>query len=133
MRSRAPLSLMEQMVMLLVFALAAAVCLQVFVKSDELSRSSEVRDRAAAACQNAAEIIRRAGRLEAGPGRAGRQYYDENWEPVSGETGAYWLEVQELESSLPGLGRAAVSVSARGGETLFELDIAWQKEAADVG
>lgn len=28
MRSRAPLALMEQMVMLLVFALAAALCLQ---------------------------------------------------------------------------------------------------------
>ena len=30
MRSKAPLMLMEQMVMLLVFALAAAVCLQAF-------------------------------------------------------------------------------------------------------
>ena len=46
MKSKAPLLLMEQMVMLLVFALAAALCLQAFVKSDGLSRRSEARDRA---------------------------------------------------------------------------------------
>ena len=34
MRSKTPLALMEQMVMVLVFALAAALCLQVFVVSD---------------------------------------------------------------------------------------------------
>lgn len=32
MRSKAPLVMMEQMVMLLVFALAAALCLQAFVR-----------------------------------------------------------------------------------------------------
>ena len=46
MRSKAPLAMMEQMVMLLVFALAAALCLQAFVKSDQLSQQGEVRDRA---------------------------------------------------------------------------------------
>ena len=46
MRSKAPLILMEQMVMLLVFALAAALCLQAFVKSDALSSRGEARDRA---------------------------------------------------------------------------------------
>lgn len=128
MRSRAPLSLMEQMVMLAVFVLAAAVCLEAFVKSEEQSRASEARDRAAVVCQNAAEAIRHAGRAE-----AGRQDYDEDWTPVSGEDGAYRLEVREQESPVPGLGRARVQVSARDGETLFELDIEWQEEMADVG
>ena len=35
MKSKAPLALMEQMVMILVFALAAALCLQAFVKSED--------------------------------------------------------------------------------------------------
>ena len=48
MRSKAPLLLMEQMVMLAVFALAAALCLQAFVKSDGLSGDSQDRDRAVA-------------------------------------------------------------------------------------
>lgn len=115
--------------MLLVFALAAALCLQAFVKSDKISRGGQARDRAATLCQNAAEVIRYTGRPEAVSG----QYYDENWAPISGEIGVYRLEVRELESEVPGLGRAAVSVSGRDGGTLFELDIAWQEEAADVG
>ncbi len=37
MKSKAPLVLMEQIIMLLVFALAAAICLQAFIKADALS------------------------------------------------------------------------------------------------
>ena len=44
MRSKAPLAMMEQMVMLLVFALAAALCLQAFVKSDQMSKRMEAQD-----------------------------------------------------------------------------------------
>ena len=58
MRSKAPLAMMEQMVMLLVFALAAALCLQAFVKSDQMSKRMEAQDRAATLCQSAAEVIR---------------------------------------------------------------------------
>ena len=58
MRSKAPLVLIEQMVMLLVFALASALCLQAFVKSDAISVRSEEKGRAAIAAQNAAEVIR---------------------------------------------------------------------------
>ena len=52
MKSKAPLLLMEQMVMLLVFALAAALCLQAFVRSEAMSRESEARDHAAVLCQS---------------------------------------------------------------------------------
>ena len=58
MKSKAPLLMMEQMVMLLVFALAAALCLQAFVKSDNISKTSENRDRAVTLCQSAAEAVR---------------------------------------------------------------------------
>ena len=58
MKSKAPLVLMEQMVMLLVFALASALCLQAFVKSGDLSQRSAARDRAAVEAQNAAETLR---------------------------------------------------------------------------
>lgn len=43
MRSKAPLALMEQLVMVLVFALAAALCVQVFVLSGQTSRWNESR------------------------------------------------------------------------------------------
>ena len=41
MKSKASLLLMEQLVMVLVFALAAALCLQVFLRADQIS--TEIR------------------------------------------------------------------------------------------
>ncbi len=97
MRSKAPLILMEQMVMLLVFALAAALCLQAFVKSDDISSRSEARDRAAVLCQTAAETIRCYGgdaqnALSKAAGDLGAEYseefvtlslnYDKDWTPI---------------------------------------------------
>lgn len=143
MKSKAPLLLMEQMVMLLVFALAAALCLQAFVKSDGLSRRSEARDRAAALCQSAAEVLRSAKGETAAVSVALDHpyvygytrmpldiYYDDGWEQASEAEGAYCLRVESLEDSgVPGLGKGTVSVTRTDtGEPLFALDVAWQEE-----
>lgn len=155
MRSKAPLLLMEQMVMLLVFALAAALCLQAFVKSDNLSRRSEARDRAVTLCQSAAETVRHSGGnfneaaeelgLEFGQGSTMFRYYDENWEPLPMSRGpvpddegtapepweyaAYRLTVQAVLDTAPGLGKASVCVSSEpDGETLFKVEVCWQEE-----
>lgn len=61
MRSKTPLAMMEQIIMVLVFALAAALCLRAFVWSDQVSRSGEERDRAAVLAQSAAETIKHEG------------------------------------------------------------------------
>ena len=50
-RSKAPLALMEQIIMILVFALAAAVCLQAFVYANGLSGRGEKENIAAAHAQ----------------------------------------------------------------------------------
>ena len=141
MRSKAPLLLMEQMVMLLVFALAAALCLQAFVKSDGLSGDSEDRDRAVILCQNAAETIRRFGGETVSQDAArtlGYRYdhgvmyqeFDEDWEPV--EQGVYRLETEERPTEVPGLVSAYVRVR-KGSQALFELEVAWQGEVRDHG
>ncbi|MBD5133271.1 MAG: hypothetical protein HDT38_02185 [Clostridiales bacterium] len=148
MRSKAPLAMMEQIVMLLVFALAAALCLQAFVQSDQQSRRMEARDRAAVLCQSAAEVLRSAkGETFAVSAALGHPYvygytraplaiyYDDNWEMGSETEGAYCLRVEPLEDSgIPGLGKGSVSVTATDtGETLFELDVAWQEEVGNHG
>lgn len=148
MKSKAPLVLMEQMVMLAVFALAAAICLQAFVKSDQISRRGGDRDRAVLLCQSAAEVVRACGGnfneaaelldLEFGQGSTMYRYYDESWEPLppaegSGAQWAFCLTVQGLYPDVPGLGKAHVSVSERSGGALFELDVAWQEVAANAG
>lgn len=155
MRSKAPLILMEQMVMLLVFALASALCLQAFVKSDSLSARSEARDRAVTLCQSTAEVIRQNGSyfntsaeqlgLEFGQGSTMFRYYDENWEPLPisegpipgggegydpAQEGAYCLTIQAVLDAPPGLGKASVCVSEAHGEALFELEVAWQEEVS---
>lgn len=58
MRSRAPLALMEQAVMVLVFALAAALCVQAFALAGTMSRKNETRDRALQQAQNAVETLK---------------------------------------------------------------------------
>lgn len=143
MRSRAPLALMEQMVMLLVFALAAALCLQAFVKSDSISRQSEARDRAAMLVQSAAEAIQSCGgdACDAFTGAAellGGQYeqglfwldYDENWNP-GGD--AYRLEAQGILTDNPALREAVVQVVDAQGEPVFSIQIAWQGEVRGNG
>ena len=143
MRSKAPLLLMEQMVMLLVFALAAALCLQTFVKSDGLSRDSEDRDRSVTLCQNAAETIRWFGgdAVSEDAARAlGYHYedgvlyqeFDEDWEMV--DSGVYRLETEALSTEVPGLASACVRVKkGRPGDgepkVLFAIEVAWQEEA----
>ena len=93
MRSKAPLALMEQLVMVLVFALAAALCVQAFVLSDQTSRRNEARDRAVLEAQNAAEELKsvhgefqQMTELYGGSwnGRLWGRSYDENWKKVIG-------------------------------------------------
>ena len=146
MKSRAPLAMMEQMVMILVFALAAALCLQAFVKSDQMSKQSEDRDRAAMLCQSAAEAIRHSGDVEAGLALASAAApsqrdgfgsfipYDEAWNVIDGEgrsqSSSYTLRAVEIDSGVDGLGKANVEAFAWDGGTMrsiFALEVCWQE------
>ncbi len=150
-RSKTSLLLMEQLVTLLIFALAAAVCLQVFVKADALSRDMEARDRAAVTCQNAAETVRyHGGDLEAAltqmsgadPGwRDGFGCfvnYGANGEPLvydgNPRSASYTLRAQEIDSGVPGLGKAQITYYQWNHgemEELFSLETAWQEVDGD--
>ena len=148
MRSKAPLALMEQMVMLLVFALASALCLQAFVKSDSISLKNGNRSRAALEAQNVAEAIQHSGGdLEHALAGAGELlkveptdgklqiFYDEDWN-MTGEGLAYYLEAEGVPTDTPGLLKAAVQVfandeSLKGDakpEVLFAIEVAWLEE-----
>ena len=139
MRSKAPLALMEQLVMVLVFALSAALCVQVFVLSDRTSRRNEARDRAVLAAQNAAEEVKsvrgdfaQAAALYGGTwnGQLWGRSYDKNWKPDNGT--AYNLLVVPADSGEALLGAAEVTVYTAEGDLLFTLSVAWQ-EVADHG
>lgn len=137
MKNKAPLALMEQLVMVLVFALAAAVCLQVFVFSDQMSRRNEIMDRAVLAAQSAAETIKHTK----GDYRQATQTLGGNWDETAwnlcynekgdlithAEDAAFLLSVSETDSGQPLLGMAEVTAEMPDGDVLFVIPVAWQE------
>ena len=137
MRSRASLSVLEQLIMLLIFALAAAICLRAFAWADVASERSAACDRAMREAQNAAAVIRQtrgnmadAAELWGGSVRDGSWVigYDESWNRADGTS--CLLKVTPIDDGIGLLGQAAVSVE-RNGQQLAALEVAWQEVAAD--
>ena len=131
MRRRTSLVLMEQLVMLLVFALAGALCLRAFAWAEQSSRERADRDRALLCAQNMAQNLKssRGDLPEPGAARAGDDWvlwYDGEWEPCE-TPGEYRLTVQRVPTQLPGLGEARIQVWDRAGEVLARLDVMWQE------
>lgn len=142
MKSKAPLTLIEQAIMLVVFGLAAVLCLQAFVWSDAQSEDIAARDRALMQAQSAAEVLKSCGGdmahaqfaaadLLGGKVEQGLWYilYDENWDVVSDwADAAFVLSAQGVPTEVEGLWRAEVWVDTCGNrvETLCSLLIAWQ-------
>ena len=139
MKSRAPLVMMEQLVMVLVFALAAAVCVRIFALSESLSLENETRDRAVTAVQNAAETLKacrgnygEASRLLGGTwdGTAWSISYDSGWSPLA-EAAEWTFQVLAVpaDSGQELLGTAQVTASTWQGNELYSLSVAWQEDA----
>ena len=139
-KSKAPLALMEQMVMLLVFALAAALCLQAFVKSDQISLKSQARSDAALAAQNIAEYIRHSGGSienalkETADTQSGKYVedstemggtlvisYNEDWEPTGEEAATYVLTVGGIPAEEEGLRKVLIQVVDPNGELVGDV------------
>ena len=130
MKNKTPLIIMEQTVMILVFAFAAAVCMQIFVCSDKLTRHNQQRDNAIIMAQNTAEMLKSSDKKIEHP-----IYYDENWHPIAEMQNAdYQLAVIYTESDNPKLWTAEIKVYGSDNELLFELPVAGQRwEVSAVG
>ncbi len=141
MKSKAPLMLMEQMIMLLVFAVAAALCIQGFVKSADISDLSKARDMAVIEAQNTAEAVRNGSEedyfIEKGAlftEEGGTINYDKNWNPVYAEEFAdshydyenplhidFYLQLSYTESGFDNLISADIAVYTIDGKLLFSI------------
>jgi hypothetical protein len=128
---------MEQVVMVLVFALAAALCLRVFAFSDRMSERNSDIDHAVLLAQNTAELLKACGGVEEAAAVAGgtiRQmmwstYYDAQLNPVEDQADAYYVvDTLPINSGVEGLGKAAIEVFRHDGNTgLFFITAAWQE------
>lgn len=114
MKSKASLFLMEQLIMILVFALAAAVCIGVFAKTNAISEDIARRDEAMIIARNAAEILKSSGDPEFAKKRV--------------DTGDFELEISEENSGISGLCCGKITVSYENSE-VFALTVGWQEVA----
>ena len=136
--SKAPLVLMEQVVMGLVFALAATLCVQAFVKSRTISVEVSERDYAVRCSQTVAETAKAYGgdlqmmKKCLGGTLDGANLllcYGEDWEQTDGPDGAvYVLRFKPKEAD--GLCRGAeITVLADDGEReISSIPVAWQED-----
>lgn len=125
MKNRASFVLMEQLIMILVVALAAVVCLRAFVWSDRTSRELEQRDKAVLLCQNAAETIKSCGDVTAAAEILGAAWEEDAWVIHDGEMD---LEIAEMEHFIPGMGQVSIcAVHTESQKLLFSLNVGWQE------
>ena len=127
MRNKTPLVIMEQIIMILVFTVAAALCMQVFVYSNKLSVQNQQRDNAVLLAQNMAERLKYSKEEVASP-----IFFDENLQPINdAEEFAYMLAV-DYDNSDPYLWIAKITVQQNCNEDIFELAVAGQRWEASL-
>lgn len=130
-RSKAPLALMEQIIMILVFALTAAVCLQAFVYSDSLSKQGEKRDVAAKYAQQVAEYLKQEKDMELVCADLSGKKTKEGIEISYPEDHMVVCVMPRKEESNEYLLVAQVSVKDEKNETIFSIDTAYQRGGGD--
>ena len=112
MKHKASLQLMELLVMILVFAAAAALCLQLFAKAEEISVETGRRDQAVVLARNGAELLKAVGDPEAAEALG---------------TDGYRVMVVPEPAGQPGLACARIDVFFEE-DMLFSLTAGWQEE-----
>jgi len=112
MHKKTTLSMMELLMMALVFSLCAALSMQAFAASHRISRNQNLRETAAVLAQKEAETIKaRSGITEA----------------YTREENGFTIQVLPMETELPTLGKAEITVSSE--ESSFSLEVCWQEVA----
>lgn len=137
MKNRAFLSILEQLCMILIFAVVAAVCLRVFSLANEISKDRDRLDRAVITAQYTAELLKSSkGDLEACAdalsgsvdGNTLTVFCDSSGQPSDAGTKEYFkLVAVKTASSHPYTERAQITVIGDG-ETVFSVDVVWQTE-----
>lgn len=125
-RSKAPLALMEQIIMILVFALTAAVCLQAFVYANHLS---EQGDRQNLAASHAQEVVEHCKMLSGDLEQVQSELQGELTEDVLSVLfeDDHMMVVLTVTGQSEFLTKAKVSVQDESRKEIFTLDAAWQR------
>lgn len=134
MKNKATLVLIEQAIMLPVFAFAATLCLAAFVWANKTSAEDAVINLASVQAQSAAEVLKACGgdmeeaaEIFGGTwnGQSWTVCYNEQW--MQDADGQYMLTAASEEESVEYLGAANICVY-REEVCLVSLGIAWQED-----
>ena len=137
MKRNTSFALIEQVIMLLILIVAAALCLRAFAWSDQQSLHYTDRDRAMVELQSAAEILKtHSGDFSAAAasygGRATQTQwvldFDENWN-ITATSGTYRICATAIACDVDYLGSATLTVQPVVGDIFAELTISWQEVA----
>jgi type II secretory pathway pseudopilin PulG len=130
--------MMEQIVVILVFAICSAVCVSIFVESYLMEQRTLEEKHAILAASSAAETYKALGGDAGGtvlvlggadgnPASSGRDYvvfYDSRWEACGEDAAEYLLRITRLDNPDELLWPAEITVvKTDGGETLFALPV----------
>ena len=144
MRNKSSLTLLEIIIMVMVFALAAALCLRAFVYSKKLSAQDKIRVLAERQVQTAAEVIKAAkgdaniaAAMLSGMGQEGNVFtldngfellYDQDWKPHPAVSGYHYHYAVRITVSKDGcLGKAVITALDSTGAELYSLVSSWQE------
>lgn len=128
MKNRTALALVEQVIMLLVLAVAAALCLQAFAWADSQSAHYVRQDEAMRQAQTAAEVLKSTrGDLDAAA-EILDGYLEEGALVVPPEENGLCLTANLRDSGSAHLGMALIQVWYDE-EVLTELTVCWQEVA----
>ena len=123
MKDKTPLLLIEQLIMILVFALMAALCLRGFAYADGLSEQIYQQEQAAVLAQSAAETLKAEKEI-----RQECSFYDASLEQVTEkEAWTYRLQMSREAEDIPGFGSAKIRVDSADAEELMVLTAGWQE------
>lgn len=134
MKHKTALLLIEQAVMLLILAVAAALCLRVFAWSDDRAAENYSADQAMLQLQSAAEVLKQYhGDFSAAAQSHGGTVHGGQWQIIFDSTWAQSDTVQGYrlralrQDSGTYLGSALLEITDPSGTVLGSLTVSWQE------
>lgn len=126
---KAPLVLMEQAIMILVFALAAAICIQAFVKANQMSVLGEQLDTGVSLSETAAELLKSshgdlsnlAGQLE----EKGLKVQQKDTQ-LTAENSDKLVMTVTLTEATEDVAGAAITIQNPSGQEIYQIEVKWQ-------
>lgn len=125
MKNKSSLALIELCIMLLVLALASALCLRIFAWAEQRAKENAARDLALVQMQSVAEKIKAAGNIEEVTKTMETTWDGNSWR-IDGED--YEIRIMPMEDQEENLGCAYLEAIYRDA-VLASFSVSWQEVA----